>query len=70
MPKYKLGDIIITKYNNRLLVTKGRCRNCFFSAYTRNGAPYCALSIIDFKEGCYGSFGDNLIVVQIKKGGL
>lgn len=69
MPKYKLGDIIVTK-QNRLLVTKGRCVNCFFNAYTRNGSPYCDLSLIDFKEGCYGSFGDNLIVVRIKKGGL
>lgn len=68
MSKYKLGDIIITK-QNRLLVTKGRCRNCFFML-ERNDVPYCALSFTDFKEGCYGSFGDDLIVVQIKKGGL
>ena len=68
MPKYKLGDIIVTKQNIRLLVTKGKCNNCFFSAHTREGSPYCALR--DFKEGCYGSFGDNLIAVRIKKGGL
>ena len=69
MPKYKLGDIIVTK-QNRLLVTKGKCINCFFSVHTHEGSPYCALSITDFKEGCYGNFGDNLIVVRIKKGGL
>lgn len=69
MPKYKLGDIIITK-QNRLLVIRGKCRNCFFYAHTRNDIPYCALSFIDFKEGCYSNFGGNLIVVRINKGGL
>lgn len=69
MPKYKFGDIIITK-QNRLLVTRGKCRNCFFYTHTRSGSPYCALSIIDFRDGCYGNFGDNLIVVRINKGGL
>lgn len=60
MAKYKIGDKI-TYRKTELIVIKGNCNSCFFSA-----PSYGCMA--KFAEGCASTLGYDLIFIPVGKG--
>lgn len=59
MAKYKIGDRMIYG-STELIVVKGNCKNCYFSA------PHGCMA--KFVEGCASTLGYELICIPVEKG--